>query len=121
MVCMCVDAQTLEDAFALFPRSKYPLLKRSLQRRKAFMEQYQLLQEKIRSDLLIKQEQMKTVQEQLIRYKVDTMFKENLSAKMKDIRMTLTKKFNDERRASEIDREKKNQALAEEEKTRSEE
>ena len=30
VVCMCIDSQTLEDAFNLFPRSKYPLLKRSL-------------------------------------------------------------------------------------------
>ena len=50
VVCMCVDSKTLDDAFTLFPRSKYPLLKRSLLRRKAFMEQYQLLQEKLRND-----------------------------------------------------------------------
>ena len=33
------------------------------------------------------------------------MFKENLSAKMKEIRFSMTKKFKAERRASEMERE----------------
>ena len=99
VVCMCVDAQTLEDAFSLFPRSKYPLLKRSLQRRKAFMDQYQQLQDKMRSDLIIKKEQLKEVKTQMLKGQVNSMFQENLSAKMKQIR-DKHKLFDREREAS---------------------
>ena len=59
---------------------------------------------------------MAEVKEQLLKCKVDLMFKENLSAKMKEIKMDFTKKFDDRRR------EQKNKLqLEEEEKTRADE
>ena len=59
---------------------------------------------------------MAEVKEQLLKCKVDLMFKENLSAKMKEIKMSITKKFDDHRR------EQKNKfQLEEEEKTKADE
>ena len=59
---------------------------------------------------------MAEVKEQLLKCKVDLMFKENLSAKMKEIKMSITKKYDDQRR------EQKNKfQLEEEEKTKADE
>ena len=41
---------------------------------------------------------MAEVKESLLKCKVDLMFKENLSAKMKEIKMSITKKYDDHRR-----------------------
>ena len=59
---------------------------------------------------------MAEVKEQLLKCKVDIMFKENLSAKMKEIKMSITKKFDDDRR-----KQKNKFQLEEEEKTKADE
>ena len=59
---------------------------------------------------------MAEVKEQLLKCKVDLMFKENLSAKMKEIKMSITKKFDDDRR-----KQKNKFQLEEEEKTKADE
>lgn len=59
---------------------------------------------------------MAEVKEQLLKCKVDLMFKENLSAKMKEIKMSITKKFDDQRR-----KQKNKFQLEEEEKTKADE
>ena len=59
---------------------------------------------------------MAEVKEQLLKCKVDLMFKENLSAKMKEIKMSITKKYDAQRR-----KQKNKLQLEEEEKVRTDE
>ena len=47
---------------------------------------------------------MQEVKDQLLKCKVDTMFQENLSAKMKEIRKSRQKKFNELQKVIDIDR-----------------
>ena len=58
------------------------------------------------------------VKTQMMQGQINTMFKENLSAKMKEIRESMSKKFNKERDES---LRAKNRQIIEEEKTTAEE